>query len=315
MSDIDTTAQATADAAQALTAAQAGYSRRKGMSPAPAPQATVEESAAPPLAEKAPEPAPAASAPAEGSDEPHLEAEPAKPAPSAAISAQLDDVKAQIRELKANGVDASTVHRLFGEIGGITRVVKQLQARSAPTESELAGALKAAEKTAEEYPEIGGPMVAALKALAAQIPAKPEPSDEPAASAQPQAAAPAQAQPESPYTPEQRAAIKFLDDLHPDRLQLNAHPEFKSWLSAKPADFQQRFTSSWDFAFIAKGYGEFKAAHAAKQQAAEEARRKKTERLEAAVTPQGSAASPTPTNPSPEALALRGYNRYRSKSL
>lgn len=312
MDDIETNAEAATVDADALKAAQAGYNRRAGVRTTPAQAAAPVEEPAQPLADKAPSPAPAAPAPAaEVDDEPGLEAEPEKSEPSAqeAIGAQLDDLKAQIRELKANGVDASTVHRLFGEIGGITRVVKQLQAKAAPSESELAGAIKAAEKTAEEYPEIGGPMVAALKALAAQIPQKTEPAEpEPSAAPAPTATqAPAAAPPADPYTPEQKAAIKFLNDLHPDRLTVNTSPEFKSWLSAKPADFQQRFTTSWDFAFIAKGYSEFKAAQATK--------RKKTERLEAAVTPQGSAAAPQPTTLTPEAQARVGYERYRSKRL
>jgi hypothetical protein len=311
MDDTQTNAEAATVDADALKAAQAGYNRRAGVRTTPA-QAAAPVEPAQPLADQAPSPAPAAPAPAvEVDDEQGLEAEPEKSDPPAkeAISAQLDDLKAQIRELKASGVDASTVHRLFGEIGGITRVVKQLQAKAAPSESELAGAIKAAEKTAEEYPEIGGPMVAALKALAAQIPQKTEPAEpEPSAAPAPTTTqAPVAAPPADPYTPDQRAAIKFLDDLHPDRLTVTKTPEFKSWLSAKPADYQKRFTTSWDFAFIAKGYDEYKAA--------QQAKRKKAERLEAAVTPQGTAAAPQPTTTTPEAQARVGYERYRSKRI
>lgn len=308
MYDIETNAEAATVDAEALKAAQAGYNRRAGVRGTPAAAEASVKQPEQPLADKAPEPAPATDdAPAaDGSDEPDLKAEPEqKPSAQEAISAQLEDVKSQIRDLKASGVDASTVHRLFGEIGGITRVVKQLQARIAPSENELAGAIKAAEKTAEEYPEIGGPMVAALKALAAQIPQKPE-QDEPQAPAQPTEPAQAAA-PQDPYTPEQKAAIKFLNDLHPDRMEVNESPEFKTWLSAKAADYQKRFTTSWDFAFIAKGYSEFKAAR--------DTKKRKTERLEAAVTPQGGAATAQPTSMSPEALAKRGYDRYRSKRL
>lgn len=324
--EIETNAEA-ATPADELQAARAGYNRRAGMRSRPAevaaPAVTSSQGGEPPLADPVSEPAaPAADdapAAADGSDEPSLEAEPPQPSPQEAISAQLEDVKAQIRELKASGVDAGTVHRLFGEIGGITRIVKAMQAKSAPSESELAGAIKAAEKAADEYPEIGGPMLAALKALAAQLPAKPEPADEPdfvptTPTPAPPAPTPAPAvaaPPADPYTPEQRAAIKFLDDLHPDRIKVNQSPEFRNWLSAKPADFQKRFTSSWDFAFIAKGYSEFKAAQ---QERAADLRRK-TERLEAAVTPQGTAGAAQPTQLTPEAQALRGYQRYAGKRL
>jgi hypothetical protein len=284
-----------ADAA-ALAAAQAGYERRAGITPAPSPEPVKSE---PPLAQAAPSEAPAADAPAAPDDEPIVEAEPAKePSAIEAISSQLEDLKAQIREQKSQGVDSQTVHRLFGEIGGLTRIVKKLQSQVAPTNNELAGAMAAAEKAAKDYPEIGQPMLEALKALAAKLP---EPAE---AEPEPEAAPPAPAPAAEQFTPEQKAAIKFLNDLHPDRLEVNKTREFQTWLSAKPADYRTRFTNSWDFAFIAKGYDEFKAAQAA--------RRKKQERLEAAQQPQGAAQSLPHVLPD-EAGFTRGYERGKAK--
>lgn len=301
-----------ADAA-ALAAAKAGYERRAGVHAPASPSADVP---AQPLADATASPAPAADAPVVDDDpESNLEAEAAAPAPASstaapdAISQQLEDVKAQIRELRAQGTDQATVNRLFGEIGGITRVVKKLQQQLAPTENELAGAITAAEKAAQEYPEFGGPMLDALKALASKLPQKtedpeepePQPTAAPVASPQP-TAAPA---PADPYTPEQKVQIKLLNELHPDRLDLNKSPDFQKWLSAKPADFRDRFTKTWDFAFIAKGYSEFKAAQATAK--------RKADRLAAAATPQGTAHVPQATALSDTDAAKRGYARYRQR--
>lgn len=290
--------------AAAMQAAQVGYAKRAGAT-APAEAAPTVTPEQPP-ADAVPSPAPAANAPAVDDDEPSPQAEPGK-SPETTIAAQLEDLKAQLHEMKANGMDSQTAHRLFGEIGGITRVVKQLQKKLAPTENELAGAITAAEKAAAEYPEFGAPMLQALKALAAQMPeAKTEPEPQPTAAA-PQPTTASASTPASPYTSEQTVAIKFLNDLHPDRLQLNQAPEFQKWLAAKDAAFKDRFTKTWDFGFIAKGYTEFKDAQAAQK--------RKADRLAAAATPQGTAQTPTPTTLPDEAGFAIGYARQKRISL
>lgn len=287
--------------AAAMQAAEAGYARKTGgaMPPAPTPQAE------PPLADTAPPDAPAADAPAVTGDEPNLEAEqPPAPAPqpSDAITAQLEDLKAQVRDLKSQGVDQQTVHRLFGEIGGITRIVNKLQKQTAPTDNELAGALAAAKKAAEDYPEIGGPMLKALEALAAKLPEKDAEVETPAVpTAQ---AAPVAAPPASPYTPKQLAQIEALHALHPDRHEISKSTEFKQWLAAKGRDYEQKFKNSWDIALVTRGYDEFKAARAA--------RARKQATLAAATASPGVAAPAVTVLPD-AAGVQRGYDRARSK--
>ena len=289
--------------AEAASAARAGYERRAGIKPAPQPEPVKTEQ---PPADTTASPAPAAEIEAPAAvvdDEPSLEAEPVAPSPTENISSQLEDLKAQVRELKSQGVDPNAVQRLFGEIGGITRIVNKLQKQLAPTDNELAGAIAAAEKAAQEYPEIGGPMLSALKALAAQLPEKPtepEPTQAPIQSPAPQAAPPA----EDPYTPEQKAAIKFLNDLHPDRFAINQSPEFNKWLAAKGRDYEQKFKSGWDFAHLAKGYSDFKAAQAIKQ--------RRQQQLEASQTPQGVAGNQPSVLPD-TAGYQRGYHRAKTK--
>jgi hypothetical protein len=56
-------------------------------------------------------------------------------------------------------------------------------------------------------------------------------------------------------------------------------PEYKSWLSSKPADFQEDFNTTWDPAVVSLGLTEFKDSLKAKA--------RKQDRLASAVSPQG----------------------------
>jgi hypothetical protein len=284
-----------------LQAAQAGYASKKGL-PAP----VIAE------APVVPDPTPAADAPAVVDTPEAVEQVKEEPPAPTAVTAQLEVLKAQIREMKAGGTDKATIDRLFGEIGGITRAVKQLQKKDAPAENDLAGAMAAAEKVAADYPEIGKPMLNALKAMASQLPAKADEQDEPA----PQTTTSA-----SPYSEKQLALIEALDGIHPDRLELNESPDFKKWLTAQGREYEEKFKRSWDFALLANGYSNFKqskqtAAAQAAAAAAEKAKRaqEKKDRLDAAETPSGVAGQAVTTISDDEA-ARRGYERGRRKRL
>jgi hypothetical protein len=295
--------------AAALAAAKEGYARRAGApAPAAAP-AAVDTPAAPPLAEKAPSPAPAAPAPAAKADEqPAPKAEPEQPSTDR-VAAQLEDLKAQIRDLKANGADQQAINRLHGQIGGITRVLNKLEKQLTPTDNELTAAIAQAEKTAAEYPDIGGPMLNVIKALAAQLPDK---AKEAEAAAPATTAAPATS---DVYTAEEKTAIKFLDEAHPDRFEINQSAEWQKWLASKGPEYERTFRSSWNPVVLAAGYAEFKQAQAAAKAAAEAKKQTKKDRLEAAHTPEGVAAPPKPNEPTDIELAKRGYARYAGKSL
>jgi hypothetical protein len=287
--------------AAALQAAQQGYARKTGgaMPPAPTPE-PVAQSEQPP-ADLTASPAPVAQAPAEVvDDEPSAQAAPA-PSAQEAIASQLDDLKAQIRDLKANGVDPQSINRMNGQIGGLTRVLNKLEKQLAPSDNELAAAMAQAEKTAAEYPELGGAMLNVVKALAARLPEK-QAEQEPPEAQPTQAPAPASA-----YNETQTALIKALNGLHPDRHTINANPEFQTWLAAKGRDYHSEFTNSWDLAFLAKGYTDFKAAQAAKAQA----KQRRQDQIVAAQTPSGVAAT---NNPLPDEAGLaRGYARGAAK--
>lgn len=291
--------------AQAIAEAQAGYDG-KARAQAPAPEVAV-TTAEPPLADPA---QPESDEDADAEQDPP--AEPAKPTAQEAVAAQLEDLKAQVRELASKNADGETVRKMHGEIGNINRTLKQLKAlekAEAPADDELAAALKNAEDVATEFPDLAGPLVKALKVLQSRMAA-------PAPEKDTQTEQEVDEDSDQVLTPEQRAAmqrdleakiaIKSLDEVHPDRHAIKETREFKEWFAAKPPEYQSKVKTSWNAAVVAQCFTDFKATVAA--------RKRKQERLEAAATPQGMPRS-TPSTISDEEAARRGYERARAKRL
>jgi hypothetical protein len=275
--------------AQALASAQAGYDRkaRGTMPPAEAPVAASGADA--PLADQVQTPPQDAPGPEESDLEAAASAAPAAaPDPIAAVTEQLGALRAQVQELASAGGAAAEVRKLHGEIGNINRTLKKLEAAKpadAPAaEDELAAALKQAEAVAEEFPEIAGPLVKALKAFHAKS-----------------AQATVDVEKER-LAARQQAAIDALNELHPDRLEINKTPDFKKWLATKPPEYQKKVNTSWNPAVLSSMYDEFKASVAA--------RTRRQERLEAAAQPQGTGASGPTTIPDEEGARI-GYKRAR----
>lgn len=295
--------------AQAIQEALAGYEGKaraqapaepeeKSVEAAPLPDSATEESAS----DTDPEP-----------EEANPPAEPAAPDTSA-LAHQLEDLKAQVKALAERNADAETVRKMHGEIGNINRTLKQLKAlekADAPAEDEMVAALKDAEAVAAEYEEIAGPMVRAIKALQARLPAPVVEQEE---------QQPAEEQGEEPDVvtraeaarlaeqARQEAAIEALNELHPDRLTVKESPEFKKWFATwKTPEYRSKVTTSWNPAVVAEPFTAFKAWQQAQQ--------RKQERLDAAATPQGSATRATPTTLPDEEGARIGYERARRHRL
>lgn len=301
MADTTTQQAQAADDAQALAAAQAGYDRKaRGNTPPAESSASVAES---PLSDQVHTP-PQDDKPAPGSGEPDPQAATAhKPDPIAAVTEQLGALRATVQELAAQG---GNVRKLQGEIGNINRTLKKLEAAKAAdapaAEDELAAALKQAESVAQEYPEIGAPFVKALQALSAKVATNQLARAEPDAADQP--TAPAVDMEQMRARERQQAAIDAINELHPDRLAINEQPEFKTWLAAKPPEFQKAFKTTWNPAVLSKGYDEFKASQLAKK--------RRQDRLEAATQPQGTGSS-APTTITDEQAARLGYQQARKR--
>lgn len=303
------------DEAKAAAEAMAGYERRaRAGSPEPTPASTPApqaEAASQPLADSVPPSAPAEEASPEPAPDP--QAEPAAPSVQA-LASTLEDVRAQLKELRESGADAATVRKMHGEIGELNRTIKQitaLQKAEAPADDEFAAALASAEKVAQEYPDIAGPLVNAIKVLQAraqqQAPAAAEPETQPQ-QPEPTHASQEPERDEHGFTKEERAAIKALDEVHPDRHAIKASPEFQKWFATwRTAADREKANTSWNPAVVAKPFDDFKAWQAARQS--------KQNRAEAAVQPTGVPQSSQPTVLPDEAGVERGYRKRAALRL
>lgn len=201
-------------------------------------------------------------------------------------------LKEQIKALSDAGGSKDEVRRLYGEIGNITRTLKQMQAepRQAPVSQELTAAMAEAERVASEYPELAQPLVKALKALESARVVAPAPD--------------IQEQINTAVTKQrQQDAIEALSEEHPDWRTVRGTPEFRTWLTNKPTDYQQRLANTWNPAVVSRAISEFKGA----QQAA----KTNADRLARAVKPTGTAQRPAPSVLPDEQGFIDGYNSVR----
>lgn len=189
--------------------------------------------------------------------------------------------------------DPDAVRKLYGEIGNINRTIQQMQAApkgDAPVTDEVAAALAEAESISEEFPEIGGPMVRALKAIAARSPKASEPDgafDERVSAKVIQL--------------RQAEALETLLDDHPDFYAVRETAEFKAWKDKQTPEYQQRINTTESSAVLSKALTTFKATQVTKQN--------KQDRLERLVSPQGVPnAGKTSTLPDEEGVYV-GYNK------
>lgn len=264
---------------EAMDSMMAGYNRQRGI---------VEE-----------EPA-AAVADAPAAEEPVAAAEPETPPPPQPPS--FEEQLAQYRD--ASTADIAKVH---GKIGELNRTIQNLlqkpQSVTPEVSADLADALKNAEKVAEEFPDIAGPLVASIKALSSRAMPVAAP-----------AAAPVNIDEvvRQQVLAERRAeAEELLAEDHADwasyKLNANAPADFKEWYAALPADRQQRYRSTESPAVVSKYLTEYKSWAAERAAAAN----KKQTRLAAAVTPQGEGSAGGPSLLPDSAGLTVGYKRVR----
>jgi hypothetical protein len=237
------------------------------------------------------------SAPAEvekPTPEPEQVAEPViETPPEPSVADELKALKAKVTAL-ASTSDPDAVRRMHGEIGSINRTLQQLQAPkqdAAPVEDDLTAAIREAESS--EFPEITAPLVKALKALstARQAQTEQKPID---------IAANVSTEVERIV---KQNAIEALADEHPDYETVRDTPEFKKWLANKTPEFQAKIESTWNPAVVSRAISEFKDSLKVRQ--------KKQERLELAVTPQGTPQKPGASTISDEEALMIGYNKAK----
>lgn len=270
------------DDAEALAAAMAGYNARGANTPpADAPGEQTAESEEDPAYE------------------PTHQNE-AGQAAAAAVSL-ADELAALKEKVRASGDMPEIVRKMHGEIGNINRQLQQQAAAKpqpapAPVDDELTAAIRDAESAAEEFPELAGPLVRALKAFNSKQSAAPTAG---VSADQVQQAVDAQIK---------RTAIEALAEEHPDFETVRETKEFRAWEATKPPEYQARLRNTWNPAVVASGLSEFKATLQTQQQA----RQSKQNRLAAAVTPRGVAApAGKSTIPDEEGFAIGYYGKAK----
>lgn len=223
---------------------------------------------------------------------------------------QMAAFKEEVRAL-ASG-DPAAVRKLHGEIGDINRKLKQLEPKPAPAvapvDEELAAAMQGAEKVGEEFQELGGPLVTALKAVAKSAAARPV---EQPGMTQEQINEQIEARAKQMLEEaEQRAyneAVIVLKADHPDFATVKDSPEFATWLKAKPAELQDVITHTDNPVLAGRYLTEFKESQRVQQ--------KKQGRLASAVTPTGvPAPAATQSKLTADEEVALGYNRFASKN-
>lgn len=299
MSDvIETGDEAAQNDADEMASLMAGYNARGATPPADVPSDTSAQPGGIPANDVLND------APQDGdpADPPVIVDAPVKDA-AQLLEEKLAALKEEVRAIATNGDPA--VRKLHGEIGDINRKLKQLETKpepqAAPVDDELTAAMLGAEKMAEDFQELGGPLVTALKAVAKAgqraAPVSTGPTQE-------EINAQIEIRAQQLLAGEQQRqfeeAQKVLKVDHPDFDSVMRSKEFDAWVKTKPADLQDTIIHTENPLLAARFLGEFKDSQRTQQ--------KKQERLRSAVTPQGVAVTSTaPSKLTPEEEIMLGY--------
>lgn len=288
----------------ALAEALAGYNAR-GAATAP-PAAEPDTTAAQPEVSADAQPV---TNPADAAGDPP--AAPASATPSA-LEERLAAFKEEIRA-SASQYTPEEVRKLHGQIGEMNRKLQQMEKTKAdiptppPAPSPLDAAIAEAELAAEGFPEVAGPLVAALKLATQQKPAGP--ATPPLTQADIDARADARAQElfDQRQAAAREEAIAVLRTDHPDFQTVADSPEFDAWILTRPAELRSVIRNTENPVLAARFMSEFKSTQQAKQ--------KKMDRLEGAITPTGTPSSAAPSQPTDMELALAGYNKGNPRPI
>ena len=226
------------------------------------------------------------------------------------LEERLATFKEEVRAMASNG-DPAAVRKLHGEIGDINRKLKQMEPRPAPqrapVDEELTAAMLGAEKVAEDFQELGGPLVTALKAVAkaGNRPQEQQGLTQEQISAQIESRAMALLEGEQQR--QLNEAVTALKAEHPDFATVKDSPEFSAWVKAKPSDLQSVIFHTENPVLASRYLSEFKDSQRTQQ--------KKQGRLASAVTPTGvPAPTAAPSKLTPEEEVMLGYNKTASRS-
>ena len=186
------------------------------------------------------------------------------------LSDELKDLKARV---SASQNDPDTIRRMHGEIGNINRTLQEIKNPPPAQTVEIDEDAAALDEITQEYPELAGPIVKNIKAL----------QDKLSSLSANQHSAPIDDIDDrvtrAVQERTQRDAIELLEEEHPDYTAVYKSQEFKTWLSAKPPEYQVRLENTWNPGIVSKGLTEFKNALKKSKE--------KNTRLVSAITPRG----------------------------
>jgi len=214
--------------------------------------------------------------------------------PEITVSDLSEELKALKAKVAASHGEADTVRKLHGEIGNINRTLLQMQTPApAPVEDTDAAELDA---LMEEYPELAGPLIKTLRATQAQLANLQRPTEDIDQRVSQKIA-----------ILRQEEAAETLAIEHPDYRSLPGSPEYESWLSSKPPEFQEKFRTTWNPAVVSRGLTEFKESL--------RQREAKQERLANAITPRGVSRKTGASTLSDEEAIWAGYNSGHKRQI
>lgn len=214
--------------------------------------------------------------------------------PEITVSDLSEELKALKEKVAASHGDADTVRKLHGEIGNINRTILEMQKPPpAPVEDPDAAELDA---LMEEYPDLAGPLIKTLRATQAKLANLQQPTEDID-----------QRVAEKIATIRQEEAAETLAIEHPDYKSLPGTPEYESWLSSKPPEFQEKFRTTWNPAVVSRGLTEFKESL--------KKREAKQERLTAAITPKGVSRQAGASTLTDEEALWAGYNSGHKRQI
>lgn len=282
---------------EALASAMAGYNARGSNTP--------------PADEQANEPeAPETNDQTDIQSEAQVEEVPVVDEKMSALEQQLAALKQEVKA-RSSEYSPDAVRKMNGDIGDINRRLKALEPQpkpaDAPVDDELTAALNLAEQAGKDFPELAGPLVAALRVMGNKA-SQPAPTQSaPAMSAEEISALAQQAATKAADEARVAMAQEALAEEHPDWTTVRNTPQFQTWFATKPAEYQERLNTTWNPAVVSRSLSEYKESLRAKQQ--------KQDRLTSAITPRGVPTPPTPSKLSDDEGFTRGYNKGAPRPL
>ena len=157
--------------------------------------------------------------------------------------------------------------KIFGTIGGLKQQFEELRAR-APSSPGVSITRDRLKRLGSEFPELADMLAEDLSEVTVQGPVVNTGADEFKTALD---------------NTSKAYEAKLLTVMHKDWRTVVASPEFSEWKNALPENERTELDASWDALFIGEKVAAFKASRVAD----EEAKRKKAQRLEAAITPRG----------------------------